>query len=69
MSDPTVLLALAAAAVIAPFVALAYWLTVDARDKAEMKRHEAAMAALGSRIHRDNQDKGRYLADDPQRPE
>lgn len=69
MSDPEVLLVLAALALCAPFIALAYWLIVDARDRAEMKRHQAAMAALGARIHRENQDRGRYLADDPQRPE
>lgn len=69
MSDPSMLYAACALLLAVPFVCLAYWLIVDAKDKAEMRRHEAAMAALGARLHRKHQDEGRYTTDVPGRPE
>lgn len=64
-------LALLVGALVAVWTALAalaaYWIYTDAREAAQVRRHEAEMAAAGTRAHRTHQDLGRY--GDPNRPE
>jgi hypothetical protein len=61
-------LALLIGALVAVWVALAvlaaYWLYTDAKEAAEIRRHEAEMAAAGARAHRARQDRGRFDARD-----
>lgn len=65
-------LALGVLAFIVGLIALvmtAHLLVTLARDWAEDRAREARFAREWCATHREHQDKGRYLADDPQRPE
>ena len=60
----TLLIGALAAVWAALAVLAAYWIYTDAKEAAEVRRHEAEMAAAGARAHRHHQDRGRYDARD-----
>jgi hypothetical protein len=69
MTDTGPLLAGLALLICAPLVACAYWLYLDAKDRADIRRHDAEMADAAARLHKRHQHDDRHMHDNPERPE